>query len=280
MRTKILSAFFFLSFITLTLQAETKKIVFIHTNDTHSQIEPTSKSASKDPDMGGILRRKALIDSVRNVEKNVFLVDAGDCVQGTPYFNFFKGKPEIELMNALGYEIGTIGNHEFDNGVEALAQMYSLAKFDIINANYDVSKTALASKIKPYVIKEIDGITVGFIGLGVNPESLIEAKNFKGIIFHDPIETANKVAAQLKEKGVNVIVILSHIGFEEPGNVPDDIKLAEQSENIDVIIGGHTHTLLPVAKKVKNKLGKDFIIGQTGKSGLNVGIIELTVEKE
>ena len=141
----------------------------------------------------------------------------GDCVQGTPYFNFFKGKPEIELMNALGYEIGTIGNHEFDNGVEALAQMYSLAKFDIINANYDVSKTALASQIKPYVIKEIDGITVGFIGLGVNPESLIEAKNFKGIIFHDPIETANKVAAQLKEKGVNVIVILSHIGFEEPG---------------------------------------------------------------
>ena len=103
MRTKILSAFFFLSFITLTLQAETKKIVFIHTNDTHSQIEPTSKSASKNPDMGGILRRKALIDSIRSVEKNVFLVDAGDCVQGTPYFNFFKGKPEIELMNALGY---------------------------------------------------------------------------------------------------------------------------------------------------------------------------------
>ena len=230
--------------------------------------------------MGGILRRKAIIDSVRIAEKNVFLVDAGDCVQGTPYFNFFQGKPEIELMNALGYEVGTIGNHEFDNGVAALAQMYSLAKFDIVNANYDVSQTALAPKVKPYVIKEIDGIKVGFIGLGVNPESLIEAKNFEGIVFHAPIETANKTAAQLKSQGVDIIVILSHIGFEEGDNVPSDIKLAEQSENIDVIIGGHSHTLLPIARKVKNKVGKDVIIGQAGKSGLNIGIIELTVEKE
>lgn len=280
MQTKILSALLVLSFIALPLQAETKKLVFIHTNDTHSQIEPTEKSAPKNPDMGGILRRKALIDSVRNVEKNVFLVDAGDCVQGTPYFNFFKGKPEIELMNALGYEVGTIGNHEFDNGVDALAQMYTLANFDIVNANYDVSKTALASKVKPYVIKEIDGIKVAFIGLGVNPESLIEERNFKDIVYHDPIESANKTAAELKAKGIDVIVILSHIGFEEPGNAPDDTKLAEQSEDIDVIIGGHTHTLLPTAKKIKNKLGKDVVIGQTGKSGLNVGIIELIVEKE
>ena len=280
MRTIILSAFLILSFIALPLQAETKKIIFIHTNDTHSQIEPTSKTSPKNPDMGGILRRKALIDSIKNVEKNVFLVDAGDCVQGTPYFNFFKGKPEIELMNALGYQIGTIGNHEFDNGVDALAQMYSHANFDIVNANYDVSKTALASKVKPYVIKEIDGVKVGFIGLGVNPESLIEKKNFKDVVYLDPIETANKTASELKAKGTDIIVVLSHIGFEEPGEAPDDTKLAEQSENIDVIIGGHTHTLLPTAKKIKNRLGKDVIIGQTGKSGLNVGIIELIIEKE
>lgn len=271
---------FFLLLILLisgfSLGAQEKTLVIIHTNDTHSQIEAIPKTASKNADMGGVLRRKAFIDSVRIAEKNVILVDAGDYVQGTPYFNFFKGKAEIDLMNRMGYEIATLGNHEFDNGINALAEMLAPARFDIINANYDFSHTALKDRIKPYIIKEIDGIEIGFIGLLTDPKGLIDERNYKGAVYHDPIETANHLAKELKEKGVDVVVILSHLGLEDN---PGDKILAASSTDIDVIVGGHSHTLLPEAIKIKNKNGKDVLIGQTGKSGLNIGIMKLILKK-
>lgn len=257
-------------------QAIDKTIVFIHTNDTHSQIEAISKNASKNADMGGVLRRKAFIDSVRVAEKNVILVDAGDYVQGTPYFNFFKGKAEIDLMNKMGYEIATLGNHEFDNGVEALAQMLTPAKFDIVSANYNVNNTPLNTLVKPYMIKEIDGVKIGIIGLCVDPKGLIDSKNCEGIIYKDPIKTANELAANLKKSGVDLIVILSHLGLE---TTPGDKELAAASKDIDIIIGGHSHTLLSEAIKVKNLSGKDVLIGQTGKSGLNIGLIKVKLKK-
>lgn len=267
--------FLIISFFSQT-QAVEKEIVFIHTNDTHSQIEATPKNASKNADMGGVLRRKAFIDSVRVAEKNAILVDAGDYVQGTPYFNFFKGKAEIDLMNRMGYEVATLGNHEFDNGVDALAQMLAPAKFDIVSANYDAGNTPLGKLLKPYVIKEIDGIKVGIIGLTVDPKGLIDSKNCKGIIYNDPIKIANELAAKLKKSGIDLVVVLSHLGLE---TTPGDKELAAASKDIDIIIGGHSHTLLPEAIKIKNLSGKDILIGQTGKSGLNIGLIKIKLEK-
>lgn len=258
-----------------------KKLIIIHTNDTHSQIEPTDPAAAKNRDAGGILRRKAFIDSVRTVEKNVLLLDAGDFVQGTPYFNFYKGEIEVRMMNELGYDVATLGNHEFDNGVEALADMLKPAQFDVVQANYDVSNTPLKNKIKPYVIKKIDGVKVGIIGLSVDPKGLIAEKNAKGIIYNDPIQVANRLAAELKQKGVDLVVVLSHIGYEygDP-KIFSDRKLASESSDIDIIIGGHTHTWLPEVVKVKNAENRDVVIAQTGKSGLNIGYIEIILDEK
>lgn len=255
-----------------------KRLVIAHTNDTHSQIEPTSKKASKYANQGGIARREALLTQLRQENPSLLLFDDGDFCQGTPYFNAFKGEVEIELMNRLKYDAGTLGNHEFDNGIESLAKVLKRAKYPIVCANYDVSKTLLKKYVKPYTILKRNGLKIGVIGIGVEPKGLIPAKKYAGVVYLNPIETANRYAEFLKnEKKCDVVIVLSHLGYDYDAweNKIGDKELAAKTRNLDVILGGHTHTFMQDAEQVKNLDGKPVVINQTGKMGLFVDKIEL-----
>lgn len=247
------------------------KLVILHTNDTHSQIEPFGEQAGDNKGKAGLARRATLIKEIRKQYPNVLLLDAGDFIQGTPYFNMFGGELEVKSMNQLGYDVVTLGNHEFDNGVEFLSKMLQNAKFDIVSANYDVSNTVLKNQIKPYVIKNINGIKVGIIGLNVRPNGLISDKNFEGIRFLNPIDEVNRYAKILKEdEKVDLVIALSHLGYQSDSQFSDK-KVAAGSRNVDIIIGGHSHTYLPEPVEVKNMDGQPVMITQSGSKGMNVG---------
>lgn len=247
------------------------KLVILHTNDTHSQIEPFGEQAGDNKGKAGLARRATLIKEIRKQYPNVLLLDAGDFIQGTPYFNMFGGELEVKAMNQLGYDVVTLGNHEFDNGVEFLSKMLQNAKFDIVSANYDVSNTVLKKQIKPYVIKNINGIKVGIIGLNVRPNGLISDKNFEGIRFLNPIDEVNRYAKILKEdEKVDLVIALSHLGYQSDSQFSDK-KVAAGSRNVDIIIGGHSHTYLPEPVEVKNMDGQPVMITQSGSKGMNVG---------
>ena len=271
----IFSLLSLLSLIVFSLEAE--ELVLLFTNDTHSNIDTDSQG------VGGVLPRKALIDSVRRKEKNVVLIDAGDKVQGTLYFNYFKGDVEYPVFNMMDYDIRILGNHEFDNGLDELARHWRDVKADRLSANYDFSDTPAKGLFKPYVIKKIAGKKVGFIGINVDPESLISEKNYKGMVYSDPIEAANRYAAELKRKGCDLVVAVTHIGYDE-GAKPDDLKLARQSRDIDIIIGGHSHTFVDPATPgetpywIQNADGKPVLVTQTGKYGKNIGYIKLDLD--
>lgn len=261
------------------LSAQQKEIVILHTNDTHSQIDPNPATASRNADEGGIVRRAAAIEMIRKETPNVIVVDAGDFVQGSPYYNFFKGEVEVKMMNAIGYNVGTLGNHEFDNGIDELARLLSMAKWPIICANYDVKGTPLEPYVKQTLTLERDGIKIGFVGIGVNPDGLIAKKNFGDIKYLDPVETANKYARKLKEEGCDMVVVVSHIGYFPDDDNAGDRQLAINSTDIDLIIGGHSHTDLKGCVEVANKNGKMVKITQTGKSGFRLGRINVEFGK-
>lgn len=247
------------------------KLIILHTNDTHSRIEAMPSTDKQYPLRGGVVNRKAIIDSIRQINE-VLLLDAGDIVQGTPYFNLFDGKTEAECLNNMGYEVGTIGNHEFDNGVESLNFIVSNLKYPIVCCNYDFTGTKLESKIKPYVIIKKKGLKIGVIGVGANPDGLIAKDKFAPVKYLPAIETVNKYAQQIRKK-CDLIIALTHIGFT------DDKELAAQSEDIDLVIGGHSHTFLEVPEKVKNKNGKEILVTQVGKNGVSIGKIEINIQK-
>lgn len=256
------------------LTAAQKEIVILHTNDTHSQVEPNPATASRNADEGGMVRRAAAIEQVKKESPNVILVDAGDFVQGSPYYNFFKGEVEIRMMNLLGYEVGTLGNHEFDNGIEELARLLAMAKYPIVCANYDVTDTPLEPYVKPTTVIEKAGVKIGFIGIGVNPEGLIAKKNFGGIKYLDPVETVNKYARELKDAGCDMVVVISHIGYNDDDDRGDRM-IAMNSLDVNLIIGGHSHTDLKGCVEVPNQEGKPVRITQTGKSGFRLGRINI-----
>lgn len=252
-----------------------QKLTILHTNDTHSQIDPTSKN------LGGIARRKVIIDSVRAVEPNLILVDAGDAVQGTLYFSLFGGEVERDLMNALNYDIQILGNHEFDNGMEALAKIYKGLNAEKLTSNYQLDNTPLRGMFKPYTIKTVGNKKVGFIAINLLPKGMISDKNVVGLEYRNGLEAANAYAWILKNmEGVDKVVALTHIGYENQPML-SDVDLAKGSRNIDVIIGGHSHTTInPGAGsskqwRVANADGDSVLIAQTGKSGLNVGQIDI-----
>lgn len=256
-----------------------EKIVILHTNDTHSAIDPDVTGA------GGVLQRKAVIDSVRKAEKNVITVDAGDMVQGSLYFKFFNGDVEYPLMNMTGYDIRVLGNHEFDNGLKELAKFYKNVKSDRLSANYDFSETPLKGMFEPYVIKKIGGKKIGFFGINVNPDGLIAKSNYEGLKFKDILKTANETADMLRnEKKCDVVVMVSHIGVSNKDSGTTDYDVARASHNIDIIIGGHSHTLILPENKgkfpsvVKNADGRDVLVTQTGKYGKYVG--EVTIDTD
>lgn len=256
-----------------------EKLVILHTNDTHSTIDPLADGT------GGVLQRKAIIDSIKNVEKNVILVDAGDVVQGTTYFKYFKGDVEYPLMDMIGYDIRVLGNHEFDNGIESLAEYYRQTKGMPLSANYDFTGTELEGIFQPYVVKEINGRKMGFIGINIDPSSIISQKNFKGD-FKEVIPVANKLAAKLKnEEHCDLVAVVSHIGYTTGNAKTSDIDLAQASSDIDLIIGGHSHTLIDpndtgeASSIINNAEGKGVRIVQTGKQGRYLGKLTVDLDK-
>ena len=256
------------------------KLVIMHTNDTHSQVEPTEKSSLKTANMGGYARRMGLIDQIRSTEKDVILVDAGDFSQGTPYFNFFNGRVEIDGMNRMKYDAGTLGNHEFDNGIDTLAVVLKNAKYPVLSSNYDVSNTALAGIVKPYVVLVKDGLRIGIMALDVNLKGLAFEKNYKGLEYTDPVKKAIEVSTLLKKREkCDVIICLSHLGSDSTKKEVNDFEIARNTTYIDVIIGGHSHSMV-TNTNVMNAAGKPMVIAQMGKSGFYLGKVELEVEKK
>jgi len=270
-----------LVFSTVTVLGQQKiKLVILHTNDTHSQVEPTDKSSLKTSDMGGYARRMGLISRIREQEKNVLLVDAGDYSQGTPYFNFLNGRIEIEAMNRMKYDAGTLGNHEFDNGIDTLAVVLKNAAFPMISSNYNLEKTNLFQLVKPYVVLVKAGMRIGIMALDVNPESLIFEKNYRGLIYLDPVQKANEVSALLKKREkCDLIICLSHLGSDSAKQEVNDFEIARKTRYIDVIIGGHSHSLI-MNTEVKNVIGKQVVVAQMGKSGMYLGRVDLELEKK
>lgn len=254
-----------------------RKLVILHTNDFHSRIEPFADNHPKYPGQGGIAALKAQIDAVMTTEKNVLLLDCGDIIQGTPYFNLFGGVVEIEWMNKIGYTASTLGNHDFDGGMENLAKLIKQAKFPFINCNYEVKNTALENLIKPYLIIKKHGLKIGITGVGINPEGLIPGHLCKGVVYSDPVEALQKVSKELKKKQhCDLVICLSHLGYQYTNTLQvSDKILASKSQYTDIILGGHTHTFLDKPDNIVSEFGKNVSVHQAGWAGLRLGKIEV-----
>nr|WP_294777672.1 metallophosphatase [uncultured Flavobacterium sp.] len=261
------------SFKTVT----TKHLTVLHTNDVHSYIDPFPANHPKNPNMGGVARRAALIASIRKENPNVLLLDAGDIFQGTPYFNYYGGELEFKLMSMMQYDLATIGNHDFDNGIDGLYAQLPHANFEFVSANYDFKNTVMNGHVKPYKVLNKDGIKVGVFGLGVGLDGLVDKKNYKETIYNDPLTVAQDMARILKQdQKCDLVICLSHLGYkykDEPEKICDT-KLATLTKDIDLIIGGHTHTFLDKPTILKNVEGKDVLVNQVGCYGINLGRID------
>lgn len=262
---------------------EPKKITILHTNDVHSHIDPFPADDPRNPNMGGVARRASVIEQIRKEEKNVLVLDAGDIFQGTPYFNYYGGELEFKLMSMMNYDLATLGNHDFDNGIDGFYAQLPHANFDFVSANYDFKNTILDGIVKPYKILIKDGIKIGIFGLGVELEGLVDKKLYKETVYHNPIEVAKDITRTLKEdKKCDIVICLSHIGFKyknEPERVCD-ITLAKETKDIDLIIGGHTHTFLDKPVVETNLEGKKVLINQVGCYGINLGRIDFYLSDE
>ena len=260
----------------------TTKITILHTNDVHSHIEPFGKNSGENANKGGVARRATMIDKLRRENTNTLLLDAGDIFQGTPYFNYFGGELEFKLMSMLKYDAATIGNHDFDNGIEGLYNMLPHAKFDFLSANYDFKNTIMNTHVKPYKIFNKSGIKIGVFGLGVELKGLVDKKAFKETNYMDPIEISQDMSRILKiDKGCDLVICLSHLGYDyKNSSKVSDLKLARSTKNIDLIIGGHTHTFLNKPTQEINVEGKTVLVNQVGCFGLYLGRIDFYLESQ
>ncbi|WP_347216778.1 metallophosphatase [Chryseobacterium sp.] len=253
------------------------KLTILHTNDQHSRIEPFDASYTRNPNQGGFARRASLIQQIRNQESNVLLLDSGDIFQGTPYFNFFGGELEFKLMSMMKYDASTMGNHDFDNGLEGFLKVLPNAKFPFICSNYDFKNTILDGKTSPYKIFNKNGIKVGLFGVGIQLDGLVGKKQYAETVYSNPIDVAQHYSDFLKkDQKCDLVICLSHIGYDykdEPNKVSDK-TLAANTENIDIILGGHTHTFLPEPQTFTNRQGKNVLVNQVGWAGLLLGRID------
>lgn len=287
MKSKYINKIFLLGLFILgnafTSFAQEKVITMYHTNDVHSRIEPIDPNSSdKNAGAAGFVRRTTVIEELRNNDSSLLLFDCGDFSQGTPYYNFYRGEVEIKLMNAMKYDAATIGNHEFDFGLENMARLFDMANFPIVCANYDFTGTVVESHVKPYIILNRDGLKIGVFGLSPRLEGLVQASNCIGVEYLDPVQVANEVAHQLKvvEK-CDLVVCLSHLGLRpSPLNRASDQVLVKETSNIDVVLGGHSHTFMDEPEFVENKVGIKVPISQMGKNGVFVGKIAVSFDSK
>ncbi len=252
------------------------KLTILYTNDQHSRIEPFPDNDPKYPNQGGFARRAALIKKIRGEEKNILLLDAGDIFQGTPYFNFYSGELEYKLMSQMGYDAVTLGNHDFDLGIDNIIKQMPHANFSFVNANYDFTDTALNNKILPYKIFHKDGVKIGVFGVGIELAGLVDKKLYGNTKYNDPIAEAKKTAELLKlNKKCDYVICLSHLGYSYPGKKVSDQDLSTQTSSIDLIIGGHTHTFLDAPQQMSNFDKKPVYVTQVGWAGIWLGRLDV-----
>lgn len=265
---------------TLTAAAKGKQLLILHTNDTHSCVIPLNPNLADTmlAGRGGFLRRAAMIDQMRKEDKELLLLDSGDFSQGSPYYTMFKGDVETKLMNIMGYDAATIGNHEFDFGLDNMARLFKKVNFPIVCANYDFTGTVVEGLVKPYVVIKRKGVKIGIFGLSPKLEGLVMASTCAGVKYLDPIKTANDIADKLKnEEKCDVVICLSHLGWDEAGL--NDMEMMAKTRNIDLVLGGHSHSYFKTLNHVRNLDGKDVPNDQNGKHGIFVGKITLSLEK-
>ena len=257
------------------------RLTILHTNDTHSRLDPFPMDGGRNQGLGGIAGRAELIRAIRAEEEQVLLLDAGDIFQGTPYFNIYKGEPEIRAMSAMQYDATTIGNHDFDAGMENLAtQLTRHASFPMLVANYDFTGTPMEHKTKPYQVFKKGKLKVGVFGIGIEGRGLIPDALFGGTKYLDPVQKANETADRLKRsENCDMVICLSHLGNKYTENKVSDEVLAKSSEHIDLIIGGHTHTFLDQPLKYTNKKGDDVLVNQVGFAGIILGRLDFEFSK-
>ncbi len=263
--------------------SDTKHLTILHTNDVHSYIDPFPADHPRNANMGGVSRRAAIIENIRKENPNLLLLDAGDIFQGTPYFNYYGGELELKLMSMMKYDLGTLGNHDFDNGIEGFYSQMHNASFDFVTSNYDFNNTVLQGKTKQYKIFDKNGIKVGIFGLGIELAGLVDSKNYKETKYLNPVEIAQDLSHILKhEQKCDLVICLSHLGYKynDEKDKISDVKLATLTKDIDLIIGGHTHTFLDKPTILKNSEGKEVIVNQAGCYGINMGRIDFYFDND
>lgn len=253
------------------------KLTILHTNDTHSRIDPFP-AGSKYEGLGGMAKRAHLVKKIREDNEHVLLLDAGDTFQGTPYFNMYGGELEFKLMSEMGYDATTLGNHDFDAGVDGLIKQLPHADFPFLNTNYNFEDSPLKEHIKPYKIFYRGASKIGVFGVGIELSGLVPDKLFGDIRYEDPIQIANKTASLLKnDEDCDFVICLSHLGLKYESKKISDLILAQSTENVDIIIGGHTHTFLDKPMIVNNLAGTPVVINQVGWAGINLGRLDVTM---
>lgn len=256
-------------------------LTILHTNDTHSNIDPFPENHAKYPGKGGVARRFNMIQRIRSEEENVLLLDAGDIFQGTPYFNKYGGVLEMKLMTELGYDAATMGNHDFDGGMDGFKNAKSYADFPFICSNYDFTNTILEGQTTDKFIIQKGQIKVGIFGLGVELEGLVPSTKFGETKYLDPVEIATDKVNELKAEKCDLILCLSHLGYSYSDQDRfSDLKLAEQTSGIHMIIGGHTHTFLDEPTQVVNSEGQTVLVNQVGWAGVNLGRVDFEFDKK
>lgn len=256
------------------------KVTILHTNDVHSRIDPFPMDGSRNEGLGGATKRASLLKQIRAKEKNTLLFDAGDIFQGTPYFNFYGGELEMKLMSKMQYDAGTIGNHDFDAGIDGLEKQLVHANFPLVISNYGFENTIMNGKTIPMKTFTKDKIKIGVTGVGIELQGLVPESLTKETVYQDPIAKANEYAAILKQDlKCDYVICLSHLGFRYSRNKVSDMDLAKNSKDIDLIIGGHTHTFLREPANVENKNGNNVVVNQAGWGGIMLGRVDIYFEK-
>ena len=270
-----------LTAFTVTGMARVKKLLILHTNDTHSCVMPlkTTLADTLQAGRGGFLRRLAMLGQERQKNPDLLLFDSGDFSQGSSYYSMFKGDVEVGLMNMMRYDAATIGNHEFDFGMENMARLFRMADFPIVCANYDFTGTCVEGLVKPYVVIRRHGVKIGVFGLSPKMKGLVSDKNCVGVKYLDPVKAAQKTADLLKNKEkCDLVVCISHLGWNIGGD--DDVLMMKNTRNIDIVLGGHSHSYFKQEKWVKNLDGVSVPNDQNGKSGIFVGRLEVEMKKK
>ncbi|MFK7755843.1 MAG: bifunctional UDP-sugar hydrolase/5'-nucleotidase [Flavobacteriales bacterium] len=263
----------------LMTKARKEELIILHTNDVHSHIHPFSSDHPRYAGQGGAVKRANLIDAYRRNHKHVLLLDAGDIFQGTPYFNFYGGELEMKLMSQMKYDAVTLGNHDFDGGIDGLLKAKKHGKFPLLNSNYVIENT-LAEAVEPYKVFKKGKVKVGVFGVGIELEGLVDPTLCKGVIYTDPVAAANKTAMLLKETlGCDYIICLSHLGLKYKEEKISDVLMARSTKHIDLIIGGHTHSFLDEPLKELNEVGQPVLVSQAAWAGLRLGVVKVTLSQ-